>query len=157
MFSKIQDVMNYFFRMLADIDERGRYKRLSLKLYDVMRSIGVTTDVRDTMKSMATIWDFVKTIAHASQYSVHTFGSSCEGTSTEGLGFDVDTVFVSHTPVVTYPVYSLGPYYLIVLKSKLGMLNCRRLERDFRYSMIQVRSRQAECTALRSIGIKECV
>ena len=108
--------------MLPTRDELQHYKSLSLKLYDVMKIIGVTTEVRDTVKEMALVREVLENMGLVPDfpYSVYSFGSSCEGTFTLGLGFDIDMVYVDIMPVDTNIVNSKHPRVLLVPENQTG-------------------------------------
>ena len=70
------------------------YKNLSLKLYDVLEYIGASTERRDMKTEIATIQEILGTLVQQPYYSVYTFGSQYEGTATDAMRSDVDSVFI---------------------------------------------------------------
>ena len=94
-----------------------RALHVSLKLYNILESICVSTDVMQIRRRMASITEILFSISSLPNTRCYIFGSSFEGSSTLTMGSDVDYVYVNcKVPVVCkiesnsnlpYPVGSL--------------------------------------------------
>ena len=93
------------------------YRALSLKLYNILESICVSTDVMQIRRRMSSITETLYSTSSLPNTRCYIFGSSFEGSSTLHMGSDVDYVFVNcKVPVVCkiesnsnlpYPIGSL--------------------------------------------------
>ena len=77
------------------------HRSLSLHLFDVMKDLGATIEIRN-LKMEATITTEILDTITFSPASVYIFGSMYEGTSTEGLLPDIDVAYIlPDMPVIT--------------------------------------------------------
>ena len=80
----------------------GYYRPLSLMLYQVMEDIGVSTEMRKLWQESAITEELLTTLRFYPVLSVYRFGSSVEGTTTENMYPDLDSVIIDNRfPVVT--------------------------------------------------------
>ena len=88
--------------MVPSKEEICHYKHLSLKLYNVLEDIGVSTENRDVNTKNVTIQEILYTLVAQPDCSVYMFGSTYEGTTTAGMGSDTDFVIIpTYMPLAT--------------------------------------------------------
>ena len=72
-----------------------------MKLYNLLESFGISTDVRTIRTETATISEILETISCPPETRAYIFGSAHEGSSTINMGSDIDYAFVDCSmPVV---------------------------------------------------------
>ena len=82
------------------------YKDVSLRIFDVLENIGVSTDLRDCMAECGKVDEILGTAQSLlpgvnMNFSGLCVGSYYEGTQTPGMGSDVDQIIVIEVPVVS--------------------------------------------------------
>ena len=90
-------------KVVPSEEEICHYKHLSLKLYNVLEDIGVSTENRDVHTKNVTLVEILYTLPLQSDCRIpYIFGSRYEGTTTVGMGSDIDIVdILTHMPVAT--------------------------------------------------------
>ena len=80
------------------------YRPLSLRLFSVMDDIGASEDVRKVRMESSVTSEILNTVNRQPEMSVYSFGSRADGSTTEGVKSDLDTVVIfNNLPVVTDP------------------------------------------------------
>ena len=125
------------------------HKSLSLDLFNIMEDLGATIETRNITMEAAITAEILQTIAE-SPVSVCIFGSTYEGTSTDGLQPDTDAAYIlPDMPVITDIAYcpSSNSYLLVpdeqsgyvrlqlVHKGDVQWERCQDLELDMCYHL----------------------
>ena len=80
------------------------YRPLSLRLFSVMDDIGASEEMRKVRMESRVTREILKTMYWQPEQSVYYFGSQADGTTTDGMKSDVDTVYIfNNLPVATDP------------------------------------------------------
>ena len=98
-------------------EEMSSYKDLSLKLYDVLESCGISTAIRETRTECSAISEKLYSIACSPDIRHYIFGSLYECSFTHSMDSDVDQVFVQCSPPVVCQAECLSdlPYGLLLI------------------------------------------
>ena len=88
---------------IPDLDQGlpDYYKPLSIRLYDILEDIGATEEIRQVTMNSSITKEILQTIIFRPKLSTYIFGSVVEGTTTQDMGSDVDTVYIfNNLPVI---------------------------------------------------------
>ena len=98
--TKIFYAGSLLFTFILISDPKKNYTSLSLRLYDVLESIGASTEMRKRIIDRSTTREVLASITNHPKRSVYMLGSGYEGTLTQGSQSDVDIVHVREYPLV---------------------------------------------------------
>ena len=98
-------------------EEMSSFKDLSLKLYDILESCGISTAIRQTRTECSTISEILHSIVCPPDIRHYIFGSFYECSFTHSMDLDVDHVYVQCSPPVVCQAECLSdlPYGLLLI------------------------------------------